>query len=294
MAGGMLIGAISICLLVAGHTATLAESSANSHAKPGENATVTKGVPLPPSPPATRDASLTIPLPSSDLLERRGEPDCEIPPSDRLLGAIPETTRLIYERQCYKNAETVVREKLQLLQEAIVGTVKALNDADAGRTFQPAAGRGQGAAAAAKDVATASKANAPAKSSETSGNAGGHSETKSDPIGDQEVEPADQHRKPSAKPSVNLAAREGDVPKSPLAEGAHREKTHSAQTPNPPASGKPVMASAKTVPCQTSRPTGNGPRAWRLIEGRKCWYEGAVGMDKSLLRWPNIDSVPGL
>ena len=162
MAGGMLTGAISICLLVAGNTATLAESSAKNHSKPGENATVTKGVPLPPSPPAPHDASLTIPLPSSELLERRGEPDCEIPPSDRLLGAIPETTRLIYERQCYKNAETVVREKLQLLQEVIAGTVKALNDAGAGGTFQPAAGRGQSAAAAAKVVATAPKADAPA------------------------------------------------------------------------------------------------------------------------------------
>jgi hypothetical protein len=293
MAGGMLIGAMSIGLLVAGATVTLAESSAKSHSKPTEKATVTKGVPLPPSPPAPRDASLAIPLPSPELLERQGEPDCEIPPSDRLLGAIPETTRLIYERQCYKNAETVVREKLQLLQEAIAGTVKALNDAGAGRTLQPAAGGEQGAAAAPKDVATAPTADAPAKSSETSGTASERGEAKSDPTGDQGVEPADQHRKPSAKPSVNLAPREGEVPKSPLSEGAHREKTHGAQAPNPPASGKPVMASAKTA-CQTSKPAGSGPWAWRLIDGRKCWYEGAVGMDKTLLRWPAIDSVPDL
>src|SRR5215469_9865124 len=156
MVGGMLMGALSISIIVTDATVTLAQSSAVSGSKPTAKAEVAQGISLPPSPPGLRDVSVTIPLPSPELLERPSEPDCEIPPSDRLLGAIPETTRLIYERQCYKNAETVVREKLQLLQEAIVGTVKALNDADAGRTFQPAAGRGQGAAAAAKDVATVS------------------------------------------------------------------------------------------------------------------------------------------
>jgi hypothetical protein len=94
MVGGVLIGALSTSLLVAGSTVTLAQRSAASGSKPAAKAAVAKGVPLPPSPPGLRDVSVTIPLQSPELLERQSEPDCEIPPSDRLLGAIPETTRL--------------------------------------------------------------------------------------------------------------------------------------------------------------------------------------------------------
>ena len=98
-------------------------------AKPAAKAEAAMGVPRLPSPPALRDVTVTVPLPSPELLERQSEPDCEIPPSDRLLGPIPEMTRLIYERQCYKNAEAVVRSKLQLLQDTIASTIKGLNDA---------------------------------------------------------------------------------------------------------------------------------------------------------------------
>ena len=27
-------------------------------------------------------------------------------------------------------------------------------------------------------------------------------------------------------------------------------------------------------------------RSWRLIDGRKCWYEGRPGLSKALLEWP--------
>jgi hypothetical protein len=50
----------------------------------------------------------------------------------------------------------------------------------------------------------------------------------------------------------------------------------------------------KAVACQTSKPAGHGLWAWRVIDGRKCWYEGAVGMDRSLLRWPPLKDVPNL
>jgi hypothetical protein len=147
MVGGMLKGALSISLLVTGATVTLAQSSAMSRSKPAAKAEVAQGIPPPPSPPGVREVSVTIPLPSPDLLERQSEPDCEIPPSDRLLGAIPETTRLIYERQCYKNAETVVRGKLQLLQDTVASTVRTFNDGGA----PPAAGGEQGAPSPSKD-----------------------------------------------------------------------------------------------------------------------------------------------
>jgi len=285
MVGGMLIGALSISLLFTGATVTLAQSSAMSSSK-----SATK-IPLPPSPPGPRDVGVAIPLPGSELLERQSEPDCEIPSSDRLLGAISETTRLIYERECYKNAETVVRSKLQLLQDAIASTVKALNDTGAIRTS--AEGGEQGAPAPARDAAIAPEAAGSAKSSEAPGNAGDQREAKSDLSGDQGVEPPEQHRKPtpSSRLPVNLSSPEGDVEKSSspdaaVSELAHHEKTRGMQTPNMSAQSKPVMASTKAVACQASRPAGPGPRAWRLIDGRKCWYEGAVEMDKSLLHWP--------
>jgi hypothetical protein len=248
MFGGMLTGALSMFLLVTGATVTLAQGSAVSGSKPAAKAAVAKGIPLPPSPPGLRNASVTIALPSAELLERQREPDCEISAADRLLGAVPETTRLIYERACYKNAETVVRSKLQLLQDTMASTLKALNDAGANRTLQPAAGGEQGAPAAAKDAAIAPTADTSAKSSVAPRNAGD----------------------------------------AAVSERAHPEKARGTPTANTLAQSKPVTASAKAVECQTSRPAGPGPRAWRLIDGRKCWYEGALGMDRSLLHWPPL------
>ena len=99
------------------------------------------------------------------------------------------------------------------------------------------------------------------------GNAADRRDPRSDPSGDQRVEPLDRHRTPTPRPrpSVNLSLREGDVP-----------------------------VFAKAVTCQTSGPAGDGHWAWRLIDGRKCWYKGATGADKSLLHWPPLDQLPEL
>src|SRR5712671_5592914 len=48
---------------------------------------------------------------------------------------------------------------------------------------------------------------------------------------------------------------------------------------------------AQAIECQTSVQSGDH-WAWRLIDGRKCWYKGASGMDKSLLHWPAADDSP--
>ena len=47
-----------------------------------------------------------------------------------------------------------------------------------------------------------------------------------------------------------------------------------------------TVAAAQAVECQAGVQDGDSHWAWRLIDGRKCWYKGAVGMDKSLLHWP--------
>jgi hypothetical protein len=43
---------------------------------------------------------------------------------------------------------------------------------------------------------------------------------------------------------------------------------------------------AQALDCQASKTGETSYWAWRLIDGRKCWYKGAPGMAKSLLHWP--------
>jgi len=72
------------------------------------------------------------------------------------------------------------------------------------------------------------------------------------------------------------------IPKSPSSDSMN---IRSMKTANLTAQGKLRTDSTKAIECQTSQ-VGRGYWAWRLVDGRKCWYEGAVGMDKSLLHWP--------
>jgi len=205
MARGMLRSALSICLLVTGVTVSLAQSSAMSGSKPAPKPEVAKGVPS--SPSGLRNVSVATTLPSPELLEPPSEPDCEIPPSDRLLGAIPETTQLIYERQCYKNAETVVRSKLQLLQAA-------------SRTLQPAEGGEQGAQAPAKDVTVAPRTGTSAKSSVASGSAGDRRGTKSNQSGDQGVESSKSKKQAPKQVKTQLTSISGSPARAESDEAA--------------------------------------------------------------------------
>ena len=36
----------------------------------------------------------------------------------------------------------------------------------------------------------------------------------------------------------------------------------------------------------------HGYWSWRLIDGRKCWYEGKPMLSKSALEWPALASAP--
>ncbi len=42
-------------------------------------------------------------------------------------------------------------------------------------------------------------------------------------------------------------------------------------------------------PCSATMPSNPQGHWWsyRLVDGRKCWYEGKPGLSKSLLEWPN-------
>jgi hypothetical protein len=73
------------------------------------------------------------------------------------------------------------------------------------------------------------------------------------------------------------------------------DKLKESEGAEPPGQNpNPDMAGALSVTCQTSGPAGDGHWAWRLIDGRKCWYKGAAGMNKSLLHWPPLEHVPEL
>jgi hypothetical protein len=64
-----------------------------------------------------------IPLPDRTLLTPPPEPDCEIkttePENDEL-------TKREYEAHCYRHAEMIVRDRLELLQSSVDKTIKAV------------------------------------------------------------------------------------------------------------------------------------------------------------------------
>ena len=50
------------------------------------------------------------------------EPECEFPPGEDA----NDRQKLVYERQCYRHAEIIVRDRLQLLQNAVDKTIEAV------------------------------------------------------------------------------------------------------------------------------------------------------------------------
>ena len=55
-----------------------------------------------------------IPLPAASLLSPQPEPICELTDTNA-----NERQKLDYERQCYRHAEMIVRDRLQLLQKSV-------------------------------------------------------------------------------------------------------------------------------------------------------------------------------
>jgi len=62
-----------------------------------------------------------IPLPAALLLSPQPEPICEITDTNA-----DERQKLDYERQCYRHAEMIVRDRLQLLQKSVDATIDAV------------------------------------------------------------------------------------------------------------------------------------------------------------------------
>jgi hypothetical protein len=52
------------------------------------------------------------------------------------------------------------------------------------------------------------------------------------------------------------------------------------------------MQTAQATQCSTAMPSHpQGHWSYRLIDGRKCWYQGENNLSKSLLRWPDETSA---
>src|SRR5262245_7522334 len=101
--------ASALCILL--NTATLAGCDNLRHAP----------IVRPASSPA-RPSAVSIPLPARTLLVALEEPDCELkdPNAD-------ERQKLDYERQCYRHAGIIARERMRLLQASVRRTARAIN-----------------------------------------------------------------------------------------------------------------------------------------------------------------------
>jgi hypothetical protein len=50
-----------------------------------------------------------------------------------------------------------------------------------------------------------------------------------------------------------------------------------------------TTVSAAATDCKVEPPSRPPePWAWRTIDGKRCWYAGARGRSKALLRWPKV------
>jgi hypothetical protein len=84
-----------------------------------------------------------IPVPAAALLKAQPAPACEYRASNPVATLTPGSpkggsddatteaaalrTKLDYERQCYRHAEMIVRQRLEALQVAVRGTIRAID-----------------------------------------------------------------------------------------------------------------------------------------------------------------------
>jgi len=75
---------------------------------------------------SVRSGSRTsVPLPDKALLGRLPEPDCELKTNE---AGTDDRQKLDYERQCYRHAERIARNRLQLLQGSVDKTIRVLKE----------------------------------------------------------------------------------------------------------------------------------------------------------------------
>lgn len=50
---------------------------------------------------------------------------------------------------------------------------------------------------------------------------------------------------------------------------------------------------AAAIDCHDAQGKG-GRWSWRTVDGKRCWYQGAAGVDKAKLRWPSNNKSASL
>ena len=54
-----------------------------------------------------------------------------------------------------------------------------------------------------------------------------------------------------------------------------------------------VRSAGAAVECRAEPPSGRTEWwSWRLVDGKRCWYEGRAGKDKTELYWQRIAPMP--
>jgi hypothetical protein len=72
-----------------------------------------------------------IPLPEPELLERQAAPDCEFKSSAPVDDKIAfRAMKLDYEQQCYRQSESILRARMERLQDAVNKTIESLKRSD--------------------------------------------------------------------------------------------------------------------------------------------------------------------
>lgn len=77
-----------------------------------------------PKPQTARASRTSVALPDRALLVSSVQPDCEFKTNDP---NADERQKLDYERQCYRHAEIIIRDRLSRLQSSVRKTARAID-----------------------------------------------------------------------------------------------------------------------------------------------------------------------
>ena len=120
------IAGVALCAVVLGGCATRPATQSQAKLQAKAQAKYVK-----PKPARMLTARARIPLPDRTLLQRQPEPDCIFRGTISSPMTVEELRqKLDYEQQCYRQAEFIVRGRLQQLQDSVDETVRAVSQRD--------------------------------------------------------------------------------------------------------------------------------------------------------------------
>ena len=87
---------------------------------------------VPPEPQrriASQEPQSRIPLPEPELLKRQMAPECEFKSGEQAEGydVALRVMKLDFEQQCYRQSESILRARMERLQDAVSKTIESLN-----------------------------------------------------------------------------------------------------------------------------------------------------------------------